>query len=172
MTNKEKANARANYNLVVAMQLLGIAPRTPPKPPKRPRAYSRASNTKKPRLPPGAWKGTTNNIGESFLKSDGTKLTITEQKASNLQRQLKKLEKRKTETSQVNLGGKVNIQLRRKAFEGNKNKNKNPNNGALSRGKPLSLNKFLPFDGASAFKLIQLPHQTRNGNGRVRLTVR
>jgi hypothetical protein len=101
-----KAKAKANYNkLVASMQLLGIAParyiqnHTPKPKPSRPRpSNSRSSITKKPRPPVGMWKGKASNgipIGENFLKYDGTRFTVINQKALNIEKQLKKIHKLK-----------------------------------------------------------------------------
>lgn len=144
INNKARAKAKANYNLVLAMQLLGIAPHAHIQPhtpkPKRPRAYNGRAleTTKKPKLP-GAWKGTNKNIkiGESFLKANGTPFTAIDQRALNLEIQLKKLLRSKRTTSQVNLGGNVNIERRKQAFEGKKSPK--PKGRARSRPKPLRL---------------------------------
>lgn len=165
--NKAKARAKANYNLVIAMQLLGIAPRvyiknhTPP--PKRPRVKnSRASETtKKPRLPPGAWKGTTKNIGENFLKANGTPFTAIDILfGNNIERKRKELRRRKT---QVNLGGNVNIKERKKAFE--LNKNQNPSVRARVNSKRLSSNILKLFQGAapvSSAQKLSPPRKTKS----------
>lgn len=169
--------AKAKHNrLVVAMQLLGIVPsmyiqnHTPPPKPKR----SRSSNlnwrrTKKPREPVGTWTGTNNTIpiGESFLKYDGTPFTAIDQKTYNFEKELRKLHRKKTVTSQVTLGGNVNVKQRKKAFDGKQNKKTNVR--APARGRRLSLNKLARFEGAAP-KPTQTPHSSRNG--RVVLTVR
>jgi len=172
-TSKEKEKAKANYNLVVAMQLLKMAPRgyiqnhTPPKPKRSRQSNSRASTTKKPRLPPGVWKDTTKNIGENFLGYDGKPFKAIDENAMKLERKLKRLHGRKTATSQVKIGGNVNIQQRKKAFEGKKNEN--TNGKAPARGGRLSFNQLARFEGAAP-KPTHTPHSSRNK--RVVLTVR
>lgn len=185
INNKAKAKAKANYNLVIAMQRLGIAPHAhiQPHTPKRPRNGRALETTKKPRKDspktknlPGAWKGTRRNIGESFLKANGTPFTAIDQKALNLERELKKLVRNKRTTSQVNLGGNVNIERRKQAlFEGKKSPK--PKGRERSRPKPLRLpNVFAQFERVASVPT-NVSRSFRNGPGssrnrRVVLTVR
>ena len=175
INNKAKARAKENHNLVVAMQLLGIAPHAHIQPhtpkPKRPRAYNvRAlETTKKPRPAPGAWKGTTKNIGENFLKANGTSFRTIDHQALNIEKKLKKLRRRKTATSRAILGGNVN--KLRKAFEPNKNQNPNVRPHVNSKRLPPNILKL--FEGAAPVP-INTSRSSRNrpGSSRVVLTTR
>lgn len=106
-------NTKENYNtLVNAIKLLGLeaaAPyiqnHTPPIPkPSRPKSASnsRASIAKKARPAVGTWRVKGNNgitTGENFRKSDGTPYTVINQKGLNLQKELRKLQRKKTKTA-------------------------------------------------------------------------
>lgn len=170
-TKQEMQNAKANYNrLITSMKLLHIVPNIyiqnhTPKP-KRSRPSKNRASTKKKARSVGTWRGTTNNIGESFLKHDGRPFTPIDQRALNLKKSLRNLNRTKKVTSRVKTGS-VNVKERKKVFEGKKNEK--PSVKGRARGRRLSLNQLKPFEGAAP-KPTQTPHSSRNG--RVVLTSR
>ena len=179
-------NAIDQYQaLLAAIKNLGIGAAAPyvqnhkaPKPKSR-IPKSRAYIGKQTHKPVGTWKGKKqngHNVGEFFLKPNGSKFTQINQGVLNYYKTIKRKQKKtKSSTQQIQVGNQT-VAQRKQAFECAKKQNQKPTN-LIKRNSLLSRALLQKFNGGAPVR-IPLPFkQNSRGVSRgvspdVRLTVR